>query len=35
MKILGGSTNPVKIESVREAFSCYFENIEVEGIDNK
>ncbi|MEG8946731.1 inosine/xanthosine triphosphatase [Rosettibacter firmus] len=35
MKILVGSTNPVKIESVREAFSCYFENIEVEGKDIK
>lgn len=33
MKILVGSANPVKIESVREAFSCYFENIEVGGIN--
>lgn len=33
MKILVGSANPVKIESVREAFSCYFENIEVDGIN--
>lgn len=33
MKILVGSKNPVKINSVKEAFSNYFENITVEGID--
>lgn len=29
MKILVGSTNPVKVESVKEAFLLYFENVEV------
>lgn len=33
MLILVGSKNPVKIESVKEAFSCYFENVDVIGID--
>lgn len=33
MKILVGSKNPVKIESVFNAFSKYFNNIEVIGID--
>lgn len=33
MKILVGSKNPVKIESVREAFSCYFNSIEVSGLE--
>lgn len=32
MKVLVGSQNPVKINSVREAFSKYFENVEVIGI---
>ncbi|MBT3406859.1 inosine/xanthosine triphosphatase [Candidatus Woesearchaeota archaeon] len=32
MKILVGSKNPVKIESVKEAFAKLYENIEVEGI---
>ncbi len=32
MKILVGSKNPVKISAVKEAFSLYFENIEVIGI---
>lgn len=32
MKILVGSKNPVKIKAVEEAFSLYFENIEVIGI---
>jgi len=31
-KILVGSQNPVKIESVKEAFSKYFEDIEVIGM---
>jgi len=31
-KILVGSKNPVKIESVKEAFSNFFEDIEVIGI---
>lgn len=37
MKILVGSKNPVKIDSVKEAFSKYFENIEVIGmkVDSK
>lgn len=33
MKILVGSVNPVKINSVEEAFKNYFEEIEVVGID--
>ena len=33
MKILVGSKNPVKIKSVEEAFSLYFKNISVEGIE--
>ena len=32
MKILVGSTNPVKINSVREAFSKYYSDVEVKGI---
>lgn len=33
MKILVGSKNPVKIESVKEAFSKYFDDVEAEGIE--
>ena len=33
MKILVGSKNPVKIDAAKEAFSSYFKNIEVEGVD--
>jgi len=33
MKILVGSQNPVKIEAVKEAFSKYFGDVEVEGIN--
>lgn len=33
MKILVGSTNKVKIEAAREAFSNYFDTIEVIGIE--
>jgi inosine/xanthosine triphosphatase len=33
MKILVGSLNPVKIEAVKEAFSLYFNNVEVSGIE--
>lgn len=33
MKILVGSKNPVKIEATREAFSCYYKDIDVEGIE--
>ena len=33
MKILVGSKNPVKIDSVKEAFANYFEEIEVIGVD--
>lgn len=33
MKILVGSANPVKVESVKEAFSLYFENVEVISLD--
>ncbi|MEW6196653.1 MAG: inosine/xanthosine triphosphatase [Bacteroidota bacterium] len=29
MKILVGSVNPVKVDSVKEAFSLYFENVDV------
>lgn len=32
MKILVGSKNPVKISAANEAFSLYFDNIEVVGI---
>ena len=33
MKILVGSKNPVKIDSVKEAFANYFDGIEVVGVD--
>lgn len=33
MKILVGSKNPVKIDSVKEAFANYYDNIEATGID--
>ncbi len=33
MKILVGSKNPVKIDSVREAFANYFDRLEVAGIE--
>lgn len=33
MKVLVGSKNPVKIEAVKEAFSSYFDDIIVEGVD--
>ena len=33
MKVLVGSENPVKIEAVKEAFSKYFNNLEVTGIN--
>lgn len=33
MKVLVGSKNPVKIASVEEAFSNYFKNLEVVGIE--
>lgn len=32
MKVLVGSENPVKIEAVREAFSKFFDGVEVVGI---
>ena len=32
MKILMGTKNPGKIEGARQAFSKYFENVEIEGI---
>ena len=32
MKILMGTTNPGKIEGARQAFSKYFEDVEVEGV---
>ena len=32
VKVLVGSKNPVKIESVKEAFSHYFEDLEVIGV---
>ncbi|HPN39885.1 MAG TPA: inosine/xanthosine triphosphatase [Melioribacteraceae bacterium] len=35
MNILVGSLNPVKIESVKTAFSKYFDNITVKGINVK
>jgi inosine/xanthosine triphosphatase len=33
MLILVGSKNPVKIESVKEAFDKYFTNIDVQGVE--
>ena len=33
MKILVGSKNPVKIDSVKEAFANYFNEIDVVGVD--
>ena len=33
MKVLVGSRNPVKIEATKEAFSKFFDNIEVVGIE--
>ena len=33
MKVLVGSENPVKIQSVREGFLTFFEHVEVEGIN--
>ncbi|KYC49039.1 MAG: NTPase [Candidatus Methanofastidiosum methylothiophilum] len=33
MKVLVGSKNPVKIDATKEAFSSYFKDIEVEGIE--
>ncbi|KYC44866.1 MAG: NTPase [Candidatus Methanofastidiosum methylothiophilum] len=33
MKVLVGSKNPVKIEAAKEAFSSYFKDIEVEGVE--
>ncbi len=33
MNILVGSKNPVKLDSVKEAFALYFENVNVMGID--
>ena len=32
MKVLVGSKNPVKIQSVRESFLTFFQHVEVEGI---
>ena len=32
MKILIATKNPGKIEGAREAFECYFDNVEIEGI---
>jgi len=32
MKVLVGSENPVKIQSVRDGFLPFFEHVEVEGI---
>lgn len=32
MKILIATQNPGKIEGAKQAFSCYFENLEIEGI---
>lgn len=33
MKVLVGSRNPVKIDAVKEAFSSYFDDVQVEGVD--
>ncbi|MBM4172168.1 MAG: inosine/xanthosine triphosphatase [Ignavibacteria bacterium] len=33
MKILVGSKNPVKLQSVQETFSLYFKNVKVIGMD--
>jgi len=32
MKVLAGSRNPVKLEATKEAFSKYFDAVEVVGI---
>ncbi len=32
MRVLVGSTNPVKVEAVREAFSLYYGSVAVEGM---
>ncbi len=32
MKLLMGTKNPGKIEGARQAFSKYFENVEIQGI---
>ena len=32
MKLLMGTKNPGKIEGARQAFSKYFENVEIEGV---
>ncbi len=32
MKVVVGSKNPVKLAGVEEAFSKYYEDIEVEGV---
>ena len=32
MKVLVGSENPVKIQSVKEGFLTFFEHVAVEGI---
>ncbi len=32
MKVLVGSRNPVKVEATKEAFSQYFDVVEVDGI---
>ncbi len=33
MKVLVGSKNPVKIDAAKVAFSSYFKEVEVEGVD--
>lgn len=35
MKVLVGSTNPVKVEAVKEAFYAYFKDVDVYGLKAK
>jgi len=35
MKVIVGSLNPVKIKAAKEAFSRYFQNVEVIGVKVK
>lgn len=32
MKVLIGTKNPGKVQGAKEAFECYFDNVEIEGI---
>lgn len=32
MKVLIGTKNPGKIEGAYQAFNCYFEDVDIEGV---